>query len=89
MQKRTSAADSAPVASAGAPPMRVVLVTMDSHLASAAQRANRTLARAMPGLTLSVHAAAEWGDEPAALERCKSDIARGLVDWIADWLGRA
>ena len=79
MQKRTSAADSAPVASAGAPPMRVVLVTMDSHLASAAQRANRTLARAMPGLTLSVHAAAEWGDEPAALERCKSDIARGDI----------
>ena len=79
MQKRTSAADSAPAASAGAPPMRVVLVTMDSHLASAAQRANRTLARAMPGLTLSVHAAAEWGDEPAALERCKSDIARGDI----------
>jgi len=79
MQKRTSAADSAPVACAGAPPMRVVLVTMDSHLASAAQRANRTLARAMPGLTLSVHAAAEWGDEPAALERCKSDIARGDI----------
>ncbi len=59
--------------------MRVVLVTMDSHLASAAARANRTLARAMPGLTLSVHAAAEWGDDAKALERCKADIAQGDI----------
>ena len=61
------------------PSMRVVLVTMDSHLASAAARANRTLARAMPGLTLSVHAAAEWGDDSKALERCKADIAQGDI----------
>jgi magnesium chelatase subunit H len=59
--------------------MRVVLVTMDSHLASAAERANRTLARRMPGLTLAVHAAAEWGDDTKALERCKADIACGDI----------
>ena len=59
--------------------MRVVLVTMDSHLASAAERANRRLARAVPGLTLSVHAAADWDEDPAALERCKADIARGDI----------
>ncbi|MBL8306243.1 MAG: DUF3479 domain-containing protein, partial [Rubrivivax sp.] len=55
--------------------MRVVLVTMDSHLASAAERANRELARTLPGLTLSVHAAGEWGADGAALERCRADIA--------------
>ena len=79
MQKRTSAVESASISGTDAPAMRVVLVTMDSHLASAAVRANRSLARVLPGLTLSVHAAAEWGDEPAALERCKADIARGDI----------
>jgi magnesium chelatase subunit H len=59
--------------------MKVVLVTMDSHLASATERANRALAKSVPGLKLSVHAAAEWGDDPAALERCKSDIAQGDI----------
>ena len=55
--------------------MRVVIVTMDSHLASAAARANRTLMRAMPGLRLTTHAAAEWGGDTAALARCEADIA--------------
>ena len=59
--------------------MRVVLVTMDSHLASAAQRAARRLAKALPGLTLKVHAAAEWTDEPAALQRALDDIAHGDI----------
>ncbi len=59
--------------------MRVVLVTMDSHLASATERANRTLTKTMPGLRLSVHAAAEWGDDAAALERCRADIAQGDI----------
>ncbi len=56
-------------------PMRVVLVTMDSHLASAAGRAAHGLARELPGLVLTLHAASEWGDKPALLERCRADIA--------------
>ena len=59
--------------------MRVVLVTMDSHLAGATERANVTLAKSLPGLKLSVHAAAEWGDDPQALQRCKTDIAQGDI----------
>jgi magnesium chelatase subunit H len=59
--------------------MRVVLITMDSHLASAAQRAARRLAQALPGVTLKAHAAAEWADEPAALQRALDDIARGDI----------
>ncbi len=57
--------------------MRVVLVTMDSHIASAAERASVTLARSLPGLELAVHAASEWGSDDAALARCKADIAAG------------
>ncbi|MDC6168916.1 magnesium chelatase subunit H [Paucibacter sp. XJ19-41] len=59
--------------------MNVVIVTMDSHLASATERANTSLSKALPGLRLSVHAAAEWGDNPTALDRCKADIARGDI----------
>jgi len=59
--------------------MRVVIVTMDSHLAGAAERANRTLAKTMPGLELVVHAAAEFGDDKAALDRCHADIAGGDI----------
>ncbi|HSN70885.1 MAG TPA: DUF3479 domain-containing protein, partial [Steroidobacteraceae bacterium] len=70
-RKRTSAADSTPV--------RVVVVTLDSHLASATERAQHQLLRELPGLRLSLHAAAEWSDDPAALERCVADIAQGDV----------
>ncbi|MGJ7506182.1 magnesium chelatase subunit H [Variovorax sp. GT1P44] len=59
--------------------VRVVIVTMDSHLASATERAHRTVAKTFPGLQLSVHAAAEWGDDPQALARCLDDIARGDI----------
>ena len=64
---------------ADATPVRVVIVTMDSHLVSAAGRARRRLARVLPGVTLAVHAAAEWGDDAAALERCRADIAQGDI----------
>jgi len=60
-------------------PMRVVIVTMDNHLAAATDRAAAQLAREVPGLTLTMHTAAEWGADPAALERCKADIATGDI----------
>jgi magnesium chelatase subunit H len=71
MPKRTSAADATPV--------RVVIVTMDSHLACATERARAGLARDLPGLELAVHAAADWAGDAAALERCRADIARGDI----------
>jgi magnesium chelatase subunit H len=59
--------------------MRVVIVTMDSHLASAQLRARAALARAAPGLTLTLHAAADWAADPASLARCRADIATGDI----------
>jgi magnesium chelatase subunit H len=73
--KRTSVAERNHVKTT----MNVVVVTMDSHLASATERANAALSSALPGLSLTVHAAAEWGDNPAALARCKADIAQGDI----------
>src|SRR5215471_1966003 len=71
MPKRISAADKTPI--------RVVIVTMDSHLASAASRAMTLLRSELPGLDLAIYAADEWGCDPAALERCRDDIARGDI----------
>ena len=71
MPKRTSPADATPV--------RVVVVTMDSHLSGAAARARKLLRRDFPGLELSVHAADEWGTDDAALARCHADIASGDI----------
>ncbi len=71
MPKPTSAAETVPV--------RVVIVTMDSHLAGAVERANHVLKRRLPGLSLTMHAAAEWGTDPDALGRCLADIAAGDI----------
>jgi magnesium chelatase subunit H len=71
MPRRTSVADATPV--------RVVIVTMDSHLACATERARAGLVRDLPGLALAVHAAADWASDAAALERCRADIARGDI----------
>ena len=71
MQRHISAAD--------ATPMRVVIVTLDSHLTGAVERARPQLERAIPGLQLSVHAAAEWSQNSAALEHCLDDISTGDI----------
>ncbi len=59
--------------------VRVVLVTMDSHLVSAVDRARRELQRQLPGLQLVVHAAAEWSDDPQSLQRCIADIGQADI----------
>ena len=72
MRKPTSAAEATT-------PLRVVIVTLDSHLACATERARQRLRRDLPGLSLNLHAAAEWGDDPDALERCRADIAQADI----------
>jgi len=59
--------------------MRVVIVTMDNHLAGASARAARMLQLRLPTVSLSIHAASEWADDPSALARCKADIASGDI----------
>ncbi len=55
------------------------MVTMDSHLGGSIARAADALKREMPGLRLVMHAADEWGSDPAALEACLADIASGDI----------
>ncbi|MDB5656539.1 MAG: magnesium chelatase subunit [Tardiphaga sp.] len=77
MPKRISPAERQ--TSATATPIRVVIVTMDSHLSGAVARACKVLRRDFPGLDLAVHAADEWGTDDAALARCRQAIAQGDI----------
>ncbi|KQO97314.1 magnesium chelatase subunit H [Methylobacterium sp. Leaf91] len=63
------------ISGAERPALRIVVVTMDNHMASALERARRRLHDEMPGLVLGFHAAAEWDTDPGALASCKEDIA--------------
>lgn len=75
MPKRISAGDGP----GALPELRVVIVTLDNHLAGAVERARRVLATTAPGLVLGFHAAAEWETDPAALDACRADIARADI----------
>ena len=75
MPKRISAGDGP----GALPELRVVIVTLDNHLAGAVERARRVLAVSAPGLVLGFHAAAEWETDPSAVEACRADIARADI----------
>jgi magnesium chelatase subunit H len=66
MRKRISEADATPV--------RVVIVTLDNHIAGAVDRARAQLLPELPGLDLRLHAATHFSDAKAA-EACRADIA--------------
>lgn len=59
--------------------INVVLVTMDTHLASAAEGARQSLLKHYPGLDFTLHAATEWSGDAGLLARCKSDIAKAHI----------
>ncbi|MGL5011154.1 MAG: cobaltochelatase subunit CobN, partial [Paracoccaceae bacterium] len=59
---------------AGSGAYNIVIVTLDAHAAGPAARIAPRLARDFPGLTVSVHASAEWAENPAALLRAKAAV---------------
>jgi magnesium chelatase subunit H len=60
-------------------PIKVVIVTMDTHLAGSVNRACHTLGREFPGMSLSLHAASEYAGNEALIARCKADIAQADI----------
>ena len=56
------------------PGYRVAIVTLDRHAAGPAMRALPALRKDFEGLCVSIHAAAEWADNPQALEQTKQAI---------------
>ncbi len=54
---------------------RFVVITLDAHAAGPMARVAPRLAADFPGIEVSIHAAAEWAENPAALARAKAAIA--------------
>ena len=61
------------------PGYRVVIVTMDSHVAGPAARVSERLSAEFPGLNVSVHASAEWAENQQALEEARLAIRHGDI----------
>jgi magnesium chelatase subunit H len=60
-------------------PIRVTLITLDTHTASVLAKARQELRKTYPGLELTLHAAVEFSADKAALARCHADIARADI----------
>jgi magnesium chelatase subunit H len=73
-QKRTS-----PASRGAAPPVRVVLISLDSHLSGAIANARALLRKVAPSVDLRYHAATDWSRNAASLAACKADIAEGDI----------
>ncbi len=58
---------------------RVVIITLDAHAAGPVARASERLARDFPGLTIAIHAAAGWSEDPSSLDHARRDIAHGDI----------
>ncbi len=80
MPKRITAASAA---ATGTAPVRIVIVTMDTHLSGAATRALDTVREQVPNLELALHGADEWGADAAALAACRADIARADILFVS------
>ncbi|HSO79770.1 MAG TPA: magnesium chelatase subunit H [Chromatiaceae bacterium] len=62
-----------------ATPVRVVMLSLDSHLASTIERAQADLRTLLPGLSIKMHAATDWNEDPESLVRCREDISQGDI----------
>lgn len=69
-------AEAAPVRPA---PLRVVIVTLDNHLAGAVERADARFAADGAGISIGFHAASDWDHHDGALDRCVADIGRADI----------
>lgn len=70
MPKRTSEAEITPI--------RVLILTLDKHIAGAVERARTQLQAELPGLILDLHAATNFSDR-GQVEACCADIARADI----------
>ncbi len=58
---------------------RFVIVTLDHHAAGPAARVLPRLQKDFPGLQISIHAAAEWAENPQALEDARDAVRHGDI----------
>ena len=60
-------------------PYRVVIVTLDAHSAGPCERVSERLSADFPGLSISVHAAAEWAETPASLQAAQKAVGEANI----------
>lgn len=60
-------------------PIRVTLITLDTHTASVVIKARTALRQIYPGLEMSLHAAVEFSADSKALASCHADIAKADI----------
>ena len=60
-------------------PIRICVITLDAHLASAMDHAREQLMQELGGLRLNLHAAAEFAADAAKLKHCLEDIAEADI----------
>ena len=58
---------------------RISIITLDSHNAMPCERALSNLVGDFKGLDVSIFAAAEWGENPSALEEAKAAIEKSDI----------
>jgi magnesium chelatase subunit H len=63
----------------GQTPIRICIVTLDTHLATATAKARATLQNELPGLTLTMHAASTWAGSETNTARVIADIERADI----------
>jgi magnesium chelatase subunit H len=59
--------------------VRMVIVTMDSHMSGVLSAAADQVRRDIPGLTVALHTADDFGNSRVALDTCLEDISRGDI----------
>ena len=64
---------------ANARSIKVVILTMDTHLNSAALKARESLQRLVPQLAFSIHSASEYASDAHKLARVQNDIANADI----------
>ena len=60
-------------------PIRVAILSLDSHLGAAVLAAQSDLRRTFPALTLDFHAACDWDRIPGTLDRAIADVGRADI----------
>lgn len=61
------------------PQMRVTIITLDRHAMGPIAKAEARLRKRLPGLTVTAHASAEWGEDPQALARAQADVSEAHI----------
>jgi magnesium chelatase subunit H len=67
------------VGGGGAAPLRMVIVSLDSHLSAAVERAQGALDAEGAGVEVRSFAASEWAGDPAGLAACKAAVAQADI----------